>query len=219
MDVGKAFTYVFDDEDWLRKVLIGGVLSIIPIANFIASGYTVQAFRNMARGLERPLPEWSNLGEKFGQGLVVFIIGFIYNLPVFLLTACLSATAAVIGSRGNGEQLRDVLSLFQWCLATPYGLLMGILWPAIFSRYAMTGDFAGAFNFREIFAFIQKDLSDYAVVVILALALSIIAGSGLILCCVGVLFTGFWTSLVKTHLFAQLYVTTEAVEAERGESD
>jgi len=27
MDMGKAFTYLFDDESWLMKILIGGALS------------------------------------------------------------------------------------------------------------------------------------------------------------------------------------------------
>lgn len=31
MDVGRAITYVFQDKGWITKVLIGGVLFIIPI--------------------------------------------------------------------------------------------------------------------------------------------------------------------------------------------
>jgi len=26
MDIGKSFTYVFDDEKWLQKVLLGGLM-------------------------------------------------------------------------------------------------------------------------------------------------------------------------------------------------
>ena len=31
MDIGKAFSYVFEDEGWISKVLIGGLLIWIPI--------------------------------------------------------------------------------------------------------------------------------------------------------------------------------------------
>jgi hypothetical protein len=214
MNVSKAFTYVFDDERWIPKLLIGGVLSVIPIANFIPSGYALQTFRNAVRRSQRPLPEWTDLGEMFGQGLLLFIIGFVYNLPVFLLTACLWTVGGALDTRGSGDEIRGAISLIQWCLTTPYGILMATLWPAIFSRFAMTGDVAGAFNFREIFAMMRPNPTDYAVVVILSIVLRFISGFGLLLCCVGVLFTAFWTSLVRTHLFADLYVETVGVQAE-----
>ena len=211
MDIGKAFTYVFDDEEWIPKILIGGVLGIIPIVNFVASGYSLQTFRNVVRGVERPLPEWSDLGEKFSQGLALFVISVIYNLPVFLLTACRWATELAILSQGSNEEVRTVVSLIHLCLATPYGLVISALWPAVFIRYAATGDFTAAFNFREIFTFIQDNVSNYVIAVILAWALGIVAGFGLVFFCVGVLFTSFWASLVKAHLFGELYrPSTEA---------
>ena len=36
MDIGKAFTYMFDDEEWVQKLVIGGLLtlvSVIPLVN------------------------------------------------------------------------------------------------------------------------------------------------------------------------------------------
>jgi hypothetical protein len=209
MNASKSFSYVFDDESWLPKILIGGVLSIVPIANLIPSGYTLELFRNIVSGSERPLPEWSDLGQKLGQGLLLFVVGFIYNLPIFLLTSCVWMGVGVLDRGAQGDDIRGLASFVQWCLTTPYGLLMAVVWPGVFSQFAISGDVASAFNFRGIVSMMRENLSDYAIVVILTVALRIISGFGLILCCVGVLFTGFWASLVKTHLYAELYLSTQ----------
>jgi hypothetical protein len=218
MNASKSFSYVFDDESWLSKILIGGVLSVIPIANFIPSGYTLELFRNVVNGSDSPLPEWSDLGQKFGQGLLLFVIGFIYNLPIFLLTSCVWMGVGFLDRGAQGDDIRGFASLVQWCLATPYGLLMAVVWPGVFSQFAISGDVASAFNFRQIVGMMRENLSDYAIVVLLTVALRIISGFGLILCCVGVLFVGFWASLVKTHLYAELYMSTQrdAIEVMEG---
>ena len=35
MDIGKAFSFVFEDERWVSKVLLGGLFMIIPIVNYV----------------------------------------------------------------------------------------------------------------------------------------------------------------------------------------
>jgi len=65
MDVGKAFGYVFEDKNWLIKLLIGGILLFIPVVNFIPIGYALTALRNVAEGKESPLPEWDDWGGYF----------------------------------------------------------------------------------------------------------------------------------------------------------
>ena len=44
MDIGKAFRFVFEDHDWVTKVLIGGVMSLLSpllIGVFFLAGYSV----------------------------------------------------------------------------------------------------------------------------------------------------------------------------------
>jgi len=36
MDFGKAVSFTFDDPDWITKVAIGGVVTLVPILNFAA---------------------------------------------------------------------------------------------------------------------------------------------------------------------------------------
>lgn len=206
MEIGKAFTYVFDDENWITKILIGGILGIIPIVNFVVFGYTVEALRNVAQGLERPLPEWSNFGEKFVKGLVVCIIGFIYAIPILLITGCfMGLTIALGGGNGKGEDLIGLLLFPLYCILGLYGLVLSILSPAIIIKYAVTGEVGSAFRFGELFGLITGNLGNYIVALILAWVASIIASFGIIACGVGVLFTTFWGYLVMAHLGGQLH--------------
>ncbi|HID54200.1 MAG TPA: DUF4013 domain-containing protein, partial [Anaerolineae bacterium] len=84
MDVGRAFQYIADDEKWLKKLLIGMVVSLIPILSFAAFGYVVQVTQNVAAGMERPLPDWNRLGRYLKNGLRVMLVFFIYALPIVL---------------------------------------------------------------------------------------------------------------------------------------
>ncbi|MFQ6000835.1 MAG: DUF4013 domain-containing protein [Anaerolineae bacterium] len=205
MEMGKAFTYIFDDESWITKILIGGILGIIPIVNFAVLGYVVETIRNVAQGMERPLPEWSEFGEKFVKGLVVLIIGFIYTIPIWLIMGCFWAAAlAVGGGEGTQENIVTLLSTGVGCISGLYGLIIGVLSPAILVNYAMTGEFGSAFRFGEIFGLITGNLGNYIIALILAWVASVIAGFGIIACGVGVLFTSFWGYLVMAHLFGQL---------------
>ena len=207
MDVGKAFSYVFEDKNWLVKLLIGGILLLIPIINFIPIGYALTALRNVAEGRESPLPEWDDWGGYFKKGLMVFLAGLIYALPIFILNGLNAGFAAIarVQEEGALATIAGLCAGLISCLTAIYGLAMSFWLYGPITSYALSGNFSSMFKFGEIFRYISANLGNYFLAWILALVTSFVASFGAILCVIGVIFTEFWASLVWAHLFGQVW--------------
>ncbi|NIN64040.1 MAG: DUF4013 domain-containing protein [Anaerolineae bacterium] len=206
LDIGRAFTYMFDDESWIMKIVIGGILMFIPIVNFMALGYMLEALKRAADGMEIPMPEWDDFGGKFVKGLVLLVIGLVYMIPIWVL-ACLVGGLAGLGSAAESDALVNMASLLNACASCLYLIWMIVVWlimPAAYIRYAVTGEFMSAFQFGELFSFISSNIANYIVAIILALVAVLVAYLGLIVCFIGVLFTMFWAYLVIAHLLGQV---------------
>ncbi len=212
MDIGKAFSYVFEDQEWLKKVLIGGVVSLVPIVNFAATGYFLEETKRVSEGRELPLPEWDNLGGYFMKGLMTFVAGFVYSLPALLIYCCafilppMIASAGATGQRGgNGGPLEAVAGLLficGICLILIYLLALLLFLPALLVRYALTDQFSAFFQFGPAWQLIQTNVGGYVMAVLVYVIAAMIAGIvGSIACFIGAAFTGFWASLVAAYLF------------------
>ena len=57
MDITRALSFPFDDEDWIVKFAVGSLMSLVGVfLPFILLGYQVNVARNVIRGKKRPLP-------------------------------------------------------------------------------------------------------------------------------------------------------------------
>ena len=201
MDVGESFGYVFRDEKWLTKVLIGGIVSAIPVAGLAAIGYVLRTLRNVATGDVRPLPDWGEFGDHFVKGLMVFTAGLIYAIPVILLAAIAAIVAAVAGVGSDQATLAGVLLIGGLAaLAGVYTLVLALWLPAATASYSLSGEFGDLFAFARIWALIARNPSSYIVALLVAWLAALVASAvGGILCGIGTLFTGFWAGLVYAY--------------------
>lgn len=205
VDVGKSFTFVFEDEDWVIKVLVGGLVNLVPIVNLAVAGYAVRTLRNVARREPRPLPDWRDLGDFFVEGAAVFVASLVYFSPLIVLALLAAILGAVFVGQGNGLVVGG-LGLLAF-VAAVYGLLVALWFPAATAIYAACGDFAVFFRLGEIWELIIRDLGGYVAALVASLAAFIAAGViGGLLFGVGVAFAGFIAALVSAHLFGQLLV-------------
>jgi hypothetical protein len=209
MDIGRSFTYMFEDQDWLKKILIGGVVNLIPIVNFASTGYFIEAIRNTAEGRELPLPEWDDFGGKFMKGLMAAIAGFIYALPIMLFMGIVfgltAAVAAAVADEDTAAAVVTACSGIGYCLTFVYMILFTLIFPAAVIRYALTGQFGAFFRFGDIIAFIKANIGGYIIALLVALVASLIAQIvGGIACGIGILFTLMWAYLVGANLFGNL---------------
>jgi hypothetical protein len=206
-DFARPFTYVFEDPNWIKKVLIGGLFylaAFLIIGAFFLMGYLARLIRNVGAGVERPLPEWEDLGGMFGEGLKLFVVSLVYMLPIFLLVGVFVVPAAILGGTDH-ENVANLMMSGMTCLIVPIALLISLVVPAALLRVIHTGSIASGFQIGEVFGFIKRNTAIYVMAILVHLVGNFASQFGIILCCVGVIFTAFWSLLVTGHAFGQLY--------------
>jgi hypothetical protein len=225
MDIGKSFSYPFEDKQWVSKVGLGAVISLVPILNFAMTGYMIQIVRNLMDNAEEPLPNWDDLGKKFMDGLMLVLAGFVYALPVIVLS-CLPLsiiTIPAIIASGNSDFQNvantisgagGVLLAAMTCVFLVYGLVLSVIFPAIYVNYAREGTFASCFHLREVFNIIGKNAGPFftawGMSLVAGLVVSVVISVFNLIPCIGqiisfvlLLVAGVYLSMIYSHLFGQ----------------
>lgn len=229
MDIGKSFTFVTEDEKWLEKLGLGALISAVPVLNFAWTGFMVDVMRNVAADDAKPLPDWSDLGDKFVRGLVVSLAGLIYALPAIMIGCLLFGLSFVplIAVSGQGDQGANpelalgttALLIVVGCCIGLYGLLLSFVFPAVMIHYSRQGTFGSCFQFSQIMPLVSANLSAYVTAWVISLAAGFLIGlvlgaAGMLavwIPCVGWLImwalsaiAGAYLGVVYAHLFGQV---------------
>ncbi len=218
MDIGKSFTFTFDDEGWLTKVLLGGLfsfLSIILIGVPFIVGYFLETLKNVYLGQARPLPNWGdNLGGLFVKGIKALVGILVWSLPIILLSCLLGIVSSSFGAalpNGNSRTVETATGVFvlvnlcAQCLISLYSLVLAVFIPAALMKFAVDEKISDFWAVGELFGFIRRNLGNYLIATIVYWIASAIGSLGVILCVIGMFFTTFWSMLVGAHLFGQVY--------------
>src|SRR6266852_6394697 len=211
-DFLRPFTFAFDDPRWVPKILLGGVFvlaGVFIVGAFFVYGYIARLVRNVINGVQYPLPEWDDLGEYFTEGIKLFLVGLIYALPVIVIVGLAVFPAIILGANGSdSETLRNLGTMTAscvWLVMFPISLALAVWMPAALLAVVVTGDFAAAFQFKNIWNFIRANIANYLLAFVVWLVARFAAGFGVVLLCVGVVFTAFWAFCVAAYAFAQAY--------------
>src|SRR5215212_186394 len=158
MDIGRAFGYTFQDPNWLKKIVIGGLLLIIPIFGwFVVGGYGIRVMRNVLSGTDLPLPEWDDLGALFMDGLSAFIVTLIWWIPIIIVTAIFDQIGGFV---------------FQ-CLSFIIGVLGSVVVAAVLPPFAQTGKISDGLQFQAIISRVTANIGDYLTIYVLGFVLAI----------------------------------------------
>lgn len=208
MNFGLAFSYVFEDSDWFKKIIIIALVSLIPIiGQFVALGFAMEIIKRVINNHPTPLPEL-DFGGFLGKGFQAFIISIVYGIPLFIFIIPIQIIPAVAGSMDNPD-LVNVLTIGVSCicggLAFLYGIVMGFMLPAAYGKFVTEEKMGAAFRFGEVFALVRKAPMPFLIAILVTLVAGLIAPLGTIACVIGVILTGAYYYAVMGHIYGQAY--------------
>jgi len=186
MDIGRSFSFPFEDKQWISKLGLGALITMVPILNFAWSGYVTALIRNVMNNAPEPLPNWDDLGKKFTEGLLLAAAGFVYALPM-LIVVCLPLSImiapAILAGNTDMQDIAEVIagagSLLFICLLCAflvYSLILSVIYPAILVLFAREGTFASCFKFREVFEIIGKNTTEFFTAWLVSVGGSLLVG-------------------------------------------
>lgn len=219
MDIARSFTFVFEDEDWVVKVLIAaGILLVgllfswlflIPLIAAIAllTGYSLEIIRRVIQGHPQPLPEWDNWGELIADGLKGMVIVLVYALPILVISICLGVSTGLLSdSSPSLQELAGLLGLFMSCFDLLGAIAMSLLLPVAISFYVAEGELRAAFNFGRVLAFFRDHVSLYLITFLMTWVANVVGNLGSLLCGIGWLVTIPYSWMAIGHLYGQAYL-------------
>ena len=183
--VGDGFAWPFKDPAWPGKLLVQGLILIIPIIGWIAmTGWLMLLFEN-ARSGKTELPP---AGFHLERGIGMFGVFLIYALVIDLPAIVLFAIAAAVGGHDHsfynpGTPLSSLASL----LSTAGMLLFRFLTPALIVMTYHEG-FAGGMDVVRVWRLATAKVATSIIAGLVILVAGFIGGLGF-LCCIGFIFT------------------------------
>ena len=181
--------------DW-KTLLLGAVLTIIPIVNFASIGFAIECAR---KPYEKRLPNWKDFKDYWLDGLLVSVIMVIYLLP-----------ATAIFSIGYLTDEYDIPILI---VSGALSILGYYFLPIAWLRYSRT-------RFKEAFAlkrvaktcFQSKYFASWIAAIFLSTIIGIIMNIVVILLAITVIgsyfatgFMLFWLLVFNFSIYGQLY--------------
>ena len=189
-DLKQLLNQPFKDREWLVKMLLGSVITIVPVFNFLSLGYFLRCIEHSWRG-HHYLPGWDNWPELFKDGCMAFIIALLY-LAIPLALGYLVALIPAVGI----------------ALASIIIFIMGLIIPMAIANYAIRRIFKAAFCLGEIFYMVSQVFNLYVMGYLVA-TLSVILGLSLLLGLPLIGFIGgaliFYCGVVFAYFLGVLY--------------
>jgi hypothetical protein len=212
MEIGKAFTFVTEDENWIKKLAIGAVFVLVPFLILLVIGYQIAVIRNVIDDKERPLPEWEDFGQLFIDGIIMAVTVLVYALPVILLSLCgvlISIGTADASGNLSGGGIAGIV-VFS-CLIFLFAIALAFITPALFIQYARTGEFGPMFKIGEVVAIARENLVDILIVLVVVLVAQLVVslvGSISVITICGPLIVSTagtaWIMFAQGHLYGQI---------------
>jgi hypothetical protein len=193
--IGDAFAWPFRDPEWVNKILVMGLILLIPVAGVIDGlGWMLAALDRLRAGDERLPPANFDYLER---GFRLFIVLFLYYLVLVAVAAAIYLPAvAILAQQSQAETTNPLLvsvgvalSLLAFSFTTFGSLAVTFLTPAIVLAFEQ-GGIAGGLRVVEVVKHGRASITNTLIAGLMLIAASLIAQLGSVFCLIGVVFTG-----------------------------
>ena len=211
-----AFVWPVRDPEWVVKVLIIGLILLIPIVGSINGiGWMLSSLDRLRAGDERLAP--ANLSY-LGRGLRLFVVELIYGIGIAVLALVVylpAAALAVNQDHGNANvgliALAVLLNLVAFGIVTLGSLAFTFATPAVVLATDRGGIGAGV-SVGAIWRRCRMSLINTAIAGLMLIAASFVSSLGLIACGIGVLFTSAYALAMQAWIIRSYEIGSSATE-------
>ena len=195
---GDAFGWAFRDPQWPAKILVQGLIVIIPIVGWIAmTGWLLLAFDNARSGRNELPPAGFHLRRGIAMFGVFLIYGIVLQIPSSVLYGAGSAGST---QSGNPVLYSSPLAGLGFLLGLAGSLFLNFLVPSLIINTYRRG-FAGGMDVPAVWQLAAANLNNSLVAGVIVFVVSVIGGLGFV-CCIGFIFTIPWQNTVMAAVAA-----------------
>lgn len=172
LDLVKTIKAPFSGQDWIKKLIIGGILFIIPIVNFAMAGYVIKYLKNILNGNEST-PDFSDFGGLFLTGIKAIVGSLLLFIPFGII-------CFIIGMLFSDAPI--VANLIVYVFYIAYYFVAYIL----MARFAMDEKILSMVDFASAGKLLAGN-KNTLLFVLFVIALGIVYGIVTIVCCITVI--------------------------------
>ncbi len=185
MEFGYAFNYPFKDPDLFKKLIIVGLVTLIPVIGmFVVMGWMIALTRRIIRREEPALLPDLDFSVQLGDGFKAFVVYLVYLAPLFVIYA-LFAIGGIVGSQFIESLDMDtqgtIILISTLCLTGfifLYTLFVSFIIPAAFAKVATEGSIKAGLQIGEVLATVKASIGSYLLVLVGVILANMIGSLG-----------------------------------------
>ena len=212
-----AFAWPARDPEWLTKILIIGLILLIPIVGAINGiGWMLATLDRLRAGEQALAP--ANLSH-IGRGLRLFVVNLAYGLAIVLVAAAIYIPALLIASgQSQGPanpalvSVAIVLSMLAFSVATLGTLALNFALPSIVLA-TDRGGISGGLHVSAVLRGSRINLANTLIAGLMLIAAGFVGSLGIVLCGIGVLFTSAYALAMQAWIIRSFEVGSPAAKA------
>jgi Protein of unknown function (DUF4013) len=202
--IAEAFAWPFRDPGWVGKILLLGVILVIPFVGPVNGlGWMLAALDRLRAGEERlPPANFDHLGRGFG----LFVVLLVYSLAVALVASIVYVPAfLILRSQGQGSidpvlvTLGSGLLLVFFSFVSLAAVALTFAEPAIVLAFDR-GGIPGGLRVTEVLRKSTRSLVNTLIAGLMLIAAGLVGQLGSVACLIGVVFTSAYALAMQAWI-------------------